>query len=369
MNRLPAQSRAAASVAGPSRRRPVLRSAVAALTIAALLATPIARGQPAPPSVDSRRHYTPETQAAVERGLAWLASRQRSNGSFDSGSQFGGNPGVVGLCGLAFLSSGSAPGRGPYGRELDRAIDYVLSCTRSNGYIAEEWTDYYHGPMYGHGFATLFLAEVYGTTQREDVGQALRRAVQLIVDTQNDQGGWRYFPRPEEADVSVTVCQAMALRAARNAGIAVPRETIDRSVAYIRGCQNPDGGFRYRLFDPAESRLPLTAASLVALYTSGIHEGPELERGRAYVRRRVPGSAFSRDREYYFYGQYYATQAAWQAGGDLWDLWYPAVRDELLARQSPEGSWSEPGSGRDYQTAMALVVLQVPTGYLPILQR
>jgi hypothetical protein len=193
--------------------------------------------------------------------------------------------------------------------------------------------------------------------------------VQLIVDTQNAQGGWRYMPVPDEADVSVTVCQAMALRAARNAGVAVPKETIDRCITYIRGCQNPDGGFRYRKFDPAESRMPLTAASLVALYTSGIHEGAELDRGREYLRKRIPGSPLTRDREYYYYGQYYGAQAAWQAGGGLWDEWYPAARNELLEFQLAEGSWSDPGSGKEYQTAMALIVLQAPNGYLPILQR
>jgi hypothetical protein len=161
----------------------------------------------------------------------------------------------------------------------------------------------------------------------------------------------------------------MALRAARNAGIATPKETIDRCVAYIRGCQNPDGGFRYRLYDPADSRMPLTAASLVALYTSGVHEGPELDRGRAFLRKRIPGSPFTRDREYYFYGQYYAAQAAWQAGGDFWTDWYPAVRDDLIAQQLFEGSWSDPGSGKEYQTAMALIVLQAPNAFLPILQR
>jgi hypothetical protein len=329
----------------------------------------LSTAQDEPKSTDSRSLFTTETKESVDRGLKWLAAQQQPDGSFQAYSRFGGNPGVVGLSGLALLSSGSAPGRGPYGHELDRAIDYVLSCARPNGYIAEESTDYYHGPMYGHGFATLFLAEVYGTTEREDVGRALRRAVQLIVDTQNDQGGWRYMPKPDEADVSVTVCQAMALRAARNAGIATPKETIDRCVAYIRGCQNPDGGFRYRLYDPADSRMPLTAASLVALYTSGVHEGPELDRGRAFLRKRIPGSPFTRDREYYFYGQYYAAQAAWQAGGDFWTDWYPAVRDDLIAQQLFEGSWSDPGSGKEYQTAMALIVLQAPNAFLPILQR
>ena len=101
--------------------------------------------------------------------------------------------------------------------------------------------------MYGHGFATLFLAQVYGMTKRDDIRRKLSDAIRLIVRTQNHEGGWRYQPRPEDADVSVTVCQIMALRAARNAGIHAPKSTRDRCVEYIKKCQNDDGGFRYML--------------------------------------------------------------------------------------------------------------------------
>ena len=73
--------------------------------------------------------------------------------------------------------------------------------------------------MYGHGFATLFLAEVYGMHPDPDLRQKLVKAVKLIINTQNDEGGWRYQPERREADISVTICQVMALRAARNAGI------------------------------------------------------------------------------------------------------------------------------------------------------
>ena len=48
--------------------------------------------------------------------------------------------------------------------------------------------------MYGHGFATLFLAEVYGMSPNEELHGALEKAVKLIVDSQNEEGGWRYFP-------------------------------------------------------------------------------------------------------------------------------------------------------------------------------
>lgn len=320
-------------------------------------------------SRDSRRFVTVEADAAIERGLDWLAQRQQDDGSFGAITRYRQNPGVAGLCGMAFLASGSTPGRGPYGETISRTIDYVISCARPSGYIVEANSDYYHGPMYGHGFATLFLAEVYGMTLRKDVRDILKRAVQLIIDSQNDQGGWRYTPESHEADISVTVCEVMALRAARNAGLSVPKTTIDGSVEYIERSQNGDGGFRYRLLEQAESKFARSAAALVALYNSGIHEGPVLDEGLDYMMQFVPGTPGSRHHDYYFYGQYYAVQAAWHAGGDYWRVWYPAARDEIVSQQYNEGSWSDPWIGSEYATAMALIVLQIPNNYLPIFER
>lgn len=320
-------------------------------------------------SRDSRRHLTPAAQQAIDAGLAWLAGSQQEDGSFGTATRYRRNPGVVSLCGLAFLASGSTPGRGPHGATLSRTVDYVLSCARPSGYIVEEDSAYYHGPMYGHGFATMFLAEVYGMSPRDDVRDALKRAVELIVASQNEHGGWRYTPDSREEDVSVTVCQAMALRAARNAGISVPKETIDNCVQYLERSQNADGGFRYRLLEAPESKLARSAAALVALYTSGVHEGPVIDRGLEYLMQHVPGTIGSRSQEYYSYGQYYAAQAAWHAGGDYWEIWYPAARDELLALQLGDGHWPDPYFGAEYATAMALIVLQVPNNLLPIFER
>lgn len=342
------------------------------LAIVALLVVAgsvFAQEAPQSGSRDSRELFTPATEAAIDVGLAWLAGQQQEDGSFGVVTRYRWNPGVVGLCGLAFLASGSTPGRGTYGDNLNRATDFVISCARPSGYLVEQDSQYYHGPMYGHGFATLFLAEVYGMDPREEVRDVLERAVRLIVASQNDDGGWRYTPESREADLSVTVCQAMALRAARNAGIAVPKETIDRCIEYIEQSQNADGGFRYRLLEAAESKFPRSAAALVALYTSGVHEGPAIERGLDYLMEFVPGDAQSRNQEYYFYGQYYAAQAVWHADGDQWRIWYPQARDELIELQLREGRWSDPWIGDEYATAMALIVLQTPNGYLPIFER
>ena len=101
---------------------------------------------------------------------------------------------------------------------------------------------------------------------------ALVKAVELIVGTQQEEAGWRYNPVPVDADISVTICQIMALRSARNAGIKVPKRTIDRAVQYVRACQNPDGGFKY-MIQAGGSAWPRTAAGVASLFYAGIPRG------------------------------------------------------------------------------------------------
>ncbi len=313
-------------------------------------------------------YYTPETDRAVHRGLSWLVARQQRDGSFSISGKTGRNVAVVSLAGIAWLSEGSTPHGGRYAAAVQRATNYVLAACKPNGYINVKEAES-HGPMYGHGFGTLFLAEVYGMTERRDVREKLQRAVRLIVNSQNREGGWRYQAEPRDADVSVTVCQIMALRAARNAGLYVPKQTVDRCVEYIKRCQNPDGGFRYMLNSRPESRFPRTAAAVVALYSSGIYEDDSIERGLQYMLRFRPPVGFRTFSSHVYYGHYYAVQAMWQAGGRYWDAWYPAVRDELLARQAAAGYWRDPTVSNEYATAMACIVLQMPESYLPIFQR
>jgi prenyltransferase beta subunit len=311
---------------------------------------------------------TPATQLAIDRGLEWLATRQREDGSFGSGGGFGRNIAVTALGGIALLSSGSTPGRGPYGVHVNRALDFVLSQAKPNGFLHVKEPESY-GPMYGHGFATLFLAEVYGMSPRKDVREKLERAVRLIVQTQNSEGGWRYQPEPREADISATVCQIMALRAARNAGLHVPKETVDRCTEYVKKCQNSDGGFRYQLVRRGESAFPRSAAGLVALHSAGLYEGKEVARAVAYLRKFAPQGQMARYEGHFFYGHYYAAQAMWRAGGEHWNEWYPAIRDSLLRDQLPDGAWTDSTVCTEYGTAMALIILQMPNNYLPIFQR
>lgn len=329
------------------------------------IATPRLACAQANPEKTAASMLTPTTQRAIDRGLSFLATQQHKDGAFGSGG-YSRNVAVCALGGMAFMSAGSTPGRGPYGDVVDRCVDFILAHAQDGGFITVQGSSS-HGPMYGHGFATLFLAEAYGMTMRGDLREKLAKAVDLIVSTQNSEGGWRYQPQRRDADVSVTICQIMALRAARNAGIFVPHETVDRCIEYVKRSQNPDGGFMY-MIQGGQSAFPRSAAGVVALYSAGIYDGPEITKGLAYLMQHVPrGGGFNRE-SHFFYGHYYAVQAMWHAGGKHWETWYPAVRDTLLARQREDGSWMD-SICQEYGTAMAAVILQMPNNYLPIFQR
>ena len=342
------------------RRSFLLASAAAGLS----LGPPAAWAEDPDPERTAAEVVTPGTAKAIDRGLTYLAGKQTEDGSFGSGCP---NVAVCSLAGLAFLSGGHTPGRGPYGRNVQRLLDFVLAQSQESGFISEPSSSS-HGPMYGHGFATLFLAECYGMSSRAELRERLSRAVKLIVNTQNKEGGWRYQPQRRDADISVTVAQVMALRAARNAGLYVPRDTIDRSIEYVKRCQNDDGGFKYMLSAGGDSQFPRSAAGVVALFSAGIYEGAEIRKGLAYLMRFLPRAANVGREGHYFYGQYYAVQAMWHSGGDYWTKWYPAIRDALLPRQADDGSWAD-AICAEYGTSMALIVLEMPNNLLPIFQR
>lgn len=306
---------------------------------------------------------TPKTRLAVQRGLAYLAQAQAEDGSYGS-TRFPRHVGITALACLAFMADGHVPGRGAYGPNVRRGLDFILNHATESGLIV---ADASHGPMYGHGFATLFLGEVYGMTGDPRAREALLKAVRLIVTTQNPEGGWRYQPRPFDADISVTICQVMALRSARNAGLSVPKETIDRAIAYVRQCQNPaDGGFKYML-NSGGSAFPRSAAGVAALYYAGVYEDEALNKGLTYLERGADNITF-RTGGHYFYGHYYAAQAMFLAGGEHWADWFPRVREQLVTRQLADGSWTS-GHGGPYGTSMSLLILQIPNRLLPIFQK
>jgi squalene cyclase len=314
---------------------------------------------------------TAAQQKAVDKGLAWLAEHQGADGSF-GGMGMGKDAGITALGALALMENGNLPDRGKYGENVARALRFVLNSCQESGLIV---ADNGQSPMYGHGFATLFLGEVYGMTGDDSVKEKLEKAVKLIETSQSAQagneGGWRYQPVPYDADISVTICQIMALRAARDAGVYVNPGTVDKAIKYVQSCQNPDGGFSYmaRFGGGTPSGFGRSAAGCASLYYAD-HQGSELERGLKYLKQFTPGKTRGgndpMDQEgNFFYGNYYACQAMFLAGGQYWADWYPGVREQLIQRQNSNGGWSGEYTD-DYCTAMALIILQMPNRYLPV---
>jgi squalene cyclase len=379
-----------------------LSKRLAAFASAALLCAASAPAQtldlPPPQAGANPIDITPQQARAVEQGLAWLAANQNADGSwtakigyklnndYNFTSTTNGHVGVTALACMAFLAGGNLPGRGPYGDNVERGLGFILDSVQEDGYITRHRTR-----MYSHAFATLFLAEVYGTTPREDVKRKLQKAVDFIVKSQNEEGGWRYEPYAIESDMSIVVCQVLALRAARNIGIRVPKGTVDRAARYVvdsavtsesrsRGYRQYGGGaeigtFHYQKDVFSRSSFALTAAGVTALHGLGIYSDAAIERGIEFLNRQLP--AFNREeglrkRGHYFfwYGHYYGVQAMYTVGSPYWEPYFEEVRDLLIELQNEDGSWpNKTGPGPAFGTACAVLTLEIPYRFLPIFQR
>ncbi len=309
---------------------------------------------------------TPAARKAIEKGLSYLLRSQVKTGR--NRGAFGNNGLAAGVAtssmgGLAMMCGGHAPGEGSYGKAIDLAVEFILGNTRETGYIAKQENGSREN-MYGHGFSMLFLSQAYGMTRKAEIGEKLHKAVQLTINSQNNQGGWRYQPVKSDADLSVTVCQIMGLRGARDAGIEVPDDVRRKCIEYVQKSQNKNGSFRYTL-QGGHTTFAMTAAGVTSLYSAGIYEGEQVEKALEYLKKFRPNGA-QQGGGHYFYANYYAVQAMWHAGGEYWNQWYPAIRDELINSQTDEGSWRSSEAGPEFGAAMACIILQMPLNYLPV---
>ena len=203
------------------------------------------------------KHITPNTLKAVRLGLDYLARTQASDGGWHDEQAGQAYPvAVAGLAGTALLANGNTVSRGRYAQQVERALDFLLSTSTSSGLLTGPGED--NGrPMHGHGFALMFLASAYGTETkpalRDKTKIVIDKAVKLTAEGQSRDGGWTYTPGSGD-EGSVTVTQVQALRAAHNAGLAVPRGTISEAVQYIERCSTSEGGICYSLHDLGRRR-------------------------------------------------------------------------------------------------------------------
>jgi len=307
---------------------------------------------------------------AIDSALDYLARSQKPDGSFPA--NFGDSTGIPALVGMAFLSKGNLPTCEKYGATINRCIDFVLNNQKETGLL--EKGNAGSGPMYAHNIATLFLSEVSGQvdpSRQEKIDAVLAKALKLILEAQavkksdQNQGGWRYHPGSNDSDTSCSGWALMALRSAKLNGAAVPDESIQAAVDYLKRHQSKEtGSFGY--MDTSSNAVTLTGMGLLCLELSGMHNSPESLKAAEFVMssfRRLPES------KHEYYGNYYNAQGMFQFGGRYWAEYANWMYETYLGKQSSDGSWDSREAGRIYGTAIMTLAFTVPYRQLPIYQR
>jgi hypothetical protein len=289
------------------------------------------------------------------KGLNYLSRNQAEDGSWPE-VNYGNAPGVVGLAVIAMMAHGDNPNWGPYALNIHRGIDYILKNTnQKTGYIGTS--------MYNHGFATLCLAEVYGEVDDARLGPALAKAVECLIESQkeNPRGAWRYSPTSKDADTTVSGAQMVALFAARNAGIAVPEEAIQKGLRYFRECQHASGGIGYT--SNSSPNAARTAISCVVLGLAREQNSDEYKSAWDYLASQPYEQS-----SYRYYFLYYASQAYFRNSPQSWELFNKQNSAYLVENQNEDGSWNGQ-FGEIFSTSASLLSLALNYRFLPIYER
>ena len=334
---------------------------------------------------------TKESEDAVDRGLAWLASVQEPDGRFSYVAENGKRQkkgdhdhdmALTGLSVLAFLAADHSPVKdGPYRQTVKSAVDWLLSQQSPDGDLRGPKEVRGSGSakanMYDHGIATMALAEAALMTGDRRYAEGAIAGAKFICQSQNPRtGGWRYMPQ-DPGDTSVFGWQMMALHNAELLGFQTPPEVRQRSLKFLASVSSGRSKMLAG-YTPGEGPTPpMTAEALFCRILVGEPIEPEAaSEVSEFITSDVPKSGRT---DFYFW--YYTSLSLSQMQGNprirqAWDKWNTHCRDTLIAMQSREGanngSWFDPkwgtraGSGRVYSTALATLTLEVYYRYLPI---
>ncbi len=341
-------------------------------------------------AVDERDEPLDAQQLAAHRalsaGLEFLAKRQATvpDGSLPAtGAQSAAPVGVTALTAVAWMAGGSTLERGPHGKSLSKAIEYLLSRVNVEegspelGFVSEAGDKL--SQMHGHGFATLAFSQAYtvspGTPRGDRIGRRLKLAIQRIEKSQHPDGGWGYGPAPSlEHEGSITITVVQALRAAHNVGLEVDLNVIARAIDYVAKSQNEDGSFRYSLRKEDKSTVALTAACISTLNATGDYSSSVIKAGYDFIFRELEERRSDPkgppNLQWPHYERLYLAQALWQhSDPKVFQRWVKEERVRVLSTQNEDGSWGGSAFGDCYATAMNCLFLAVPESLLPIFQR
>ncbi len=338
------------------------------------------RGQSARAQLLPIRGGTPQSEAAVARGLKWLAYHQRDDGSWSfnhHGNRCRGacrNPGsepsttaATALALLPFLGAGHTHTSDEYGQLIERGLYYL----NNKASFEEEGADLRDGTMYGQGLSAIALCEAYSMTKETTLKGLAQKSIDYIVYAQDKKGGgWRYEPG-QPGDTTVTGWQLMALKSAEMAGLDVPSPSIHMAKGFLDSVSSEYGSRYGYLSKDNPGRVTTAIGLLCRMYTGWRRNRPALERGVELLDKWEPSK-----NDLYF--NYYATQVLCHFEGPLWKRWNPKMREYLIATQATSGheagSWYFPDrhgdkGGRLYSTAVAIMILEVYYGYRPLYER
>jgi len=331
------------------------------------------------PAQDSAIRYGRGVPSAVrlinKRSLAFLAATQKEDGAWPGAKNSG--SAITGICVMAFMASGGDPDFGPYAENIRRALRRIIQDQNAQtGHI----TGGGHGSMYHHGFAMLALSEAYGVVNerllwkgsevpvegRRTVGQALELAVRCALTAQkkNPFGAWRYSPDSQDADTTVSGTVLMGLLGAKNAGIEVPNEAIEKALNFFKLNTMRDGNVSYQ---PAQSHGDgICRASIATLvYAVGKRKDlPEYKAAAAFIKSRIDQDIS----QHPFYTRYYMAQALFQSDLEAWKAWNQRIIEKLGKMQKANGSISSP-YGPAYGTGMSVLALALNYRLLPVYER
>jgi len=326
------------------------------------------------------------TEAAVARGLRWMAQHQNPDGSWSlhrfnrtkacskrcgGGGSIQCDSAATSLCLLPFLGAGQTHQVGIYKENVSKGLRWLIENQKENGDLRAGVTN--NAGMYAHGQGAIVLCEAFALTRDEEIRGPAQRAIDFIVAAQHTAGGWRYNPG-DQGDTSVLGWQLMALQSARTAEIQVPIEAWELANAYLDTVQSEDGS-QYAYQPLRRPTHVMTAEALLCrIYLGWTKDYAPLEQGVKYLlQEHMP-----RDDGTNYYYWYYATQVMHHFGGKRWKAWNLSMRDILVEGQIKKGheagSWTPRGGhasqgGRLYSTALAVCTLEVYYRHAPIFRQ
>lgn len=303
---------------------------------------------------------------AIDKGLRWLAHVQQKDGSWsmegpypDAGKKNDIAATAFGL--LPFLMAEKSPrqiGNNPFADNVTGGLRFLLSQQD------KKTGEFSGGGIYAHCLATMAVSQAYAITGDRTLRKPCQHAIDYLLKAQHDAGGWRYVPK-QPGDTSVTSCVVLALMMGKEAGMAVPKESLKKAINYLDTRQNADGGYGYVSTNPTYT---MSAAALHSrwLLQDWDMKNPSMRSGiEKYLKTHPPGSV--KNNFYYFF----ATKLLSSLKGDFAKGWEERMCNQVLLQQEDgkdllrKGSWPPNNEtyanvgGRMMATSLNLQILEI----------